>query len=152
MPQVGIVMGSRSDEPVMESCGEILESFGISFEVRVHSAHRTPEKVRAYAVSARERGIQVLIAAAGGAAHLPGVLASWTSLPIIGVPLATSELSGIDSLYSIVQMPPGMPVATVSVGAWGARNAASLPAQTTAWQAERVRAAYDAYRAKLAEG
>ena len=152
MPQVGIVMGSRSDEPVMESCGEILESFGISFEVRVHSAHRTPEKVRAYAVSARERGIQVLIAAAGGAAHLPGVLASWTSLPIIGVPLATSELSGIDSLYSIVQMPPGMPVATVSVGAWGARNAAYLAAQIIALQDERVRAAYDAYRAKLAEG
>ena len=152
MPQVGIVMGSRSDEPVMESCGEILESFGISFEVRVHSAHRTPEKVRAYAVSARERGIQVLIAAAGGAAHLPGVLASWTSLPIIGVPLATSELSGIDSLYSIVQMPPGMPVATVSVGAWGARNAAYLAAQIIALQDERVRAAYDAYRSKLAEG
>lgn len=152
MPQVGIVMGSRSDEPVMESCGEILESFGISFEVRVHSAHRTPEKVRAYAVSARERGIQVLIAAAGGAAHLPGVLASWTSLPIIGVPLASSELSGIDSLYSIVQMPPGMPVATVSVGAWGARNAAYLAAQIIALQDERVRAAYDAYRAKLAEG
>lgn len=152
MPQVGIVMGSRSDESVMEPCGEILESFGISYEIRVHSAHRNPEKARAYALSARERGIQVLIAAAGGAAHLPGVLASWTSLPVIGVPLATSELSGIDSLYSIVQMPPGMPVATVSVGAWGARNAAYLAAQIIGLQDERVRAAYDAYRAKLAEG
>ena len=152
MPQVGIVMGSRSDEQVMEACGDVLESFGISYEIRVHSAHRTPEKARDYAVSARERGIQVLIAAAGGAAHLPGVLASWTSLPIIGVPLATSELRGIDSLYSIVQMPPGLPVATVSVGAWGARNAGYLAAQIIALQDERVRAAYDAYRAKLAEG
>ena len=152
MPQVGIVMGSRSDEQVMEACGDVLESFGISYEIRVHSAHRTPGNARDYAVSARERGIQVLIAAAGGAAHLPGVLASWTSLPIIGVPLATSELRGIDSLYSIVQMPPGLPVATVSVGAWGARNAGYLAAQIIALQDQRVRAAYDAYRAKLAVG
>jgi 5-(carboxyamino)imidazole ribonucleotide mutase len=136
----------------MAACAEVLESFGISYEIRVHSAHRTPEKAREYAQGARARGMQVLIAAAGGAAHLPGVMASWTSLPVIGVPLATSELKGIDSLYSIVQMPPGMPVATVSVGAWGARNAAYLAAQIIGLHDERVRAAYDAYRAKLAEG
>ncbi len=152
MPQVGIVLGSRSDESVMQACGEVLESFGISYELRVHSAHRTPEKAREYAQSARGRGIQVLIAAAGGAAHLPGVLASWSTLPIIGVPLGTSALQGIDSLYSIVQMPPGMPVATVSVGPWGARNAAYLAAQILALQDEKVRAAYEDYRAKLAEG
>ena len=152
MPQVGIVLGSRSDESVMQACGEVLESFDISYELRVHSAHRTPEKAREYAQSARGRGIQVLIAAAGGAAHLPGVLASWSTLPIIGVPLGTSALQGIDSLYSIVQMPPGMPVATVSVGPWGARNAAYLAAQILALQDEKVRAAYEDYRAKLAEG
>ena len=138
MPQVAVVLGSRSDESVMEACGEVLEGFGISYEVRVYSAHRAPEKVRAYALGARERGIQLFIAAAGGAAHLPGVLASWTSLPVIGVPLATSELKGLDSLYSIVQMPPGMPVATVSVGAWGARNAAYLAAQIIALQDEQI--------------
>ena len=151
MPQVGIVMGSRSDEPMMQECAEVLERFGIEYEIRVISAHRTPERAREYGQQARARGIQVLIAAAGGAAHLPGVLASWTTLPVIGVPLASSELNGVDALYSIVQMPPGIPVAVVSVGSWGARNAAYLAAQIIGLQDERVRAAYDAYRAELAE-
>ena len=136
----------------MQECAEILERFGIEYEIRVISAHRAPERAREYGQQARERGIQVLIAAAGGAAHLPGVLASWTTLPVIGVPLASTELSGIDALYSMVQMPPGIPVATVSVGDWGARNAACLAAQIIGLQDERVRAAYDAYRAELAEG
>ena len=150
MPQVGIVMGSPSDEPVMQECADILERLGIAYEIRVISAHRTPEQAREYGQQARRRGLQVLIAAAGGAAHLPGVLASWTTLPVIGVPLATSELKGIDALYSIVQMPPGIPVAAVSVGAWGARNAAYLAAQILGLQDEAVRAAYEAYRAELA--
>lgn len=152
MPRVGIIMGSRSDEAVMQECADILEKFGVEYEIRVISAHRTPEQAREYGQTARERGLQILIAAAGGAAHLPGVLASWTSLPIIGVPLATSDLKGVDSLYSIVQMPPGMPVATVSVGAWGARNAGYLAAQIIALYDEKVRAAYDAYRTELANG
>lgn len=151
MPAVAIVMGSRSDEPVMQGCTEALEEMGLSYEVRVMSAHRAPERVREYAQSARERGIQVLIAAASGAAALPGVLASWSTLPVIGVPLASSELKGIDSLYSIVQMPPGIPVAAVSVGAWGARNAAYLAAQIVGLNDEKVRAAYEALRAKMAE-
>lgn len=152
MPVVAIVMGSRSDEQVMQGCTEALEELGVSYEVRVMSAHRAPERVREYAQSARERGIQVLIAAAGGAAHLPGVLASWSTLPIIGVPLPSSDLKGIDSLYSIVQMPPGIPVAAVSVGAWGARNAAYLAAQIIGLSDDKVRAAYDTLRAKMAEG
>ena len=144
-------MGSRSDEPVMQACTEALEEMGVSYEVRVMSAHRAPDRVREYAQSARERGVQVLIAAASGAAALPGVLASWTTLPVIGVPLTSSDLKGIDSLYSIVQMPPGIPVAAVSVGAWGARNAAYLAAQIVGLSDEKVRAAYDALRAKMAE-
>lgn len=150
MPQVGIVMGSQSDEPVMQECADILERLGVAYEIRIISAHRTPEQAREYGQQARERGLQVLIAAAGGAAHLPGVLASWTTLPVIGVPLATSELKGVDALYSIVQMPPGIPVAAVTVGAWGARNAAYLAAQILGLQDETVRAAYEAYRAELA--
>ena len=150
MPLVGVVLGSRSDEPVMKACTELLERYGISYEVKVMSAHRVPDMVKEYASTARERGVQLFIAAAGGAAHLPGVLASWSTLPIIGVPLASSELKGIDSLYSIVQMPPGIPVATVSVGEWGARNAAHLSAQILGLQNEAIRAAYDAYRAEQA--
>lgn len=150
MPLVGVVLGSRSDEPVMQACTELLDRYGISYEVKVLSAHRAPDLVREYAAKARERGVQVLIAAAGGAAHLPGVLASWTTLPIIGVPLASSELKGIDSLYSIVQMPPGIPVATVSVGDWGVHNAAHLAAQILGLHDEAIRAAYEAYRAEMA--
>jgi 5-(carboxyamino)imidazole ribonucleotide mutase len=142
-------MGSKSDMDVMRTCMGTLASFGIEHEVQVMSAHRTPDRVREYVSSARERGIEVIIAAAGGAAALPGVCKAYTALPVIGVPLASSELKGVDALYSIVQMPPGMPVATVAVGAWGARNAACLAAEILSLSHADVRAKYDAYRAGL---
>lgn len=147
---VAVVMGSKSDMDVMSSCMETLDRFGIPHEVHVMSAHRTPDKVREFVSSARDRGFEVIIAAAGGAAALPGVCKAYTPLPVIGVPLASSELKGIDALYSIVQMPPGMPVATVAVGAWGARNAATLAAEILALSHADIRAKYDEYRAGLA--
>jgi phosphoribosylaminoimidazole carboxylase PurE protein len=128
-PRVGIVVGSDSDLPAMRRTGEVLETYGIGWEVGVMSAHRAPELVREYAMSARGRGLRVLVAGAGAAAHLPGVLASMTTLPVIGVPLAATPLAGFDSLLSIVQMPPGIPVATVAVGEMGARNAGHLAAE-----------------------
>jgi len=149
---VAVLMGSKSDMEVMQSCMDTLTQFKIEHEVHVMSAHRTPDKVRDYVSSARDRGIQVIIAAAGGAAALPGVCKSYTALPVIGVPLPSSDLKGIDALYSIVQMPPGMPVATVAVGAWGARNAATLAAEILALSHSDIREAYDAYRKKLASG
>jgi 5-(carboxyamino)imidazole ribonucleotide mutase len=133
----------------MQPAVEILKGFGIDSEVAVISAHRTPEKAREYAKSARERGIEVIIAAAGGAAHLPGVLASWTTVPVIGIPLATSELKGVDALYSIVQMPGGIPVACVSVGSWGVKNAAYLAAEILGLKYNSIREAYDKYREDL---
>ena len=119
MPLVGVVMGSASDEPVVQETVNVLEQLGIDYEVRVMSAHRTPQRVQEYAQQARERGIEVLISAAGGSAALGGVLASWTTLPVIGVPLASSELKGMDALLATAQMPPGIPVACMAVGAWG---------------------------------
>ena len=142
-------MGSASDEPIMRETTAVLEQMGVSYEVEVMSAHRTPDKVRSYALSARERGVEVIIAGAGGSAGLPGVLASWTTLPIIGVPIASSELKGIDALYAIAQMPPGVPVAAVAVGSWGARNAAFLAAQILGVKHESIRKAYDDYREGL---
>jgi 5-(carboxyamino)imidazole ribonucleotide mutase len=150
MPLIGIVMGSKSDMEIMQPAQDILKRFGIDFEVSVISAHRTPEKAREYAQSAQERGIEVIIAAAGGAAHLPGVIASWTTLPVIGVPLATSELKGIDALHSIVQMPGGIPVACVSVGSWGVKNAAHLAAEILALKYDNIRQEYVKYRNELA--
>ncbi len=126
-PVVGIVMGSSSDLPVMQAAAEVLAEFGISCEVRVVSAHRTPEKMIAYGKDAAGRGLRVIIAGAGGAAHLPGMLASVTTLPVIGVPVPLKTLDGLDSLLSIVQMPNGIPVATVAIGA--ARNAGILAAR-----------------------
>ena len=123
-PVVGVILGSKSDLPLMESCVKVLDELGIEHEVKVCSAHRNPRGVMEWATSARERGLKVVIAAAGGAAHLPGVVAAWTDLPVIGVPVPTQHLGGVDSLYSIVQMPAGIPVATVAVG--GARNAGLL--------------------------
>lgn len=123
-PKVGVIMGSDSDWPTMKAACDILDEFDISYEKKVVSAHRTPDDMAQYGKSARERGIQVIIAGAGGAAHLPGMTAAHTTLPVIGVPVKTSTLSGIDSLYSIVQMPPGVPVATVAIGKAG--NAALL--------------------------
>jgi 5-(carboxyamino)imidazole ribonucleotide mutase len=127
MPLVGIVMGSDSDLPIMKSAAEILEKFEVDFEMTVISAHRSPKRAIEYASTATERGLEVIIAGAGGAAHLPGVLAAMTPLPVIGVPIKTNTLDGIDSLYSIVQMPSGIPVATVGIN--GAKNAGILAAQ-----------------------
>ena len=149
MPLVSVVMGSKSDAEVMQLTLDVLEGLGIDYEVNVISAHRTPEKARQFGIDARNRGIEVIIAAAGGAAHLPGVLASWTTLPIIGIPLATSELGGIDALYSIVQMPAGIPVATVAVGTAGAKNAAYLAAEILGLKHDRIREAYEKYRGEL---
>jgi 5-(carboxyamino)imidazole ribonucleotide mutase len=149
MPLVAVVMGSKSDAEIMQPSLDILKQFGIEYEVSVISAHRTPDKARDYARLARARGIEVIIAAAGGAAHLPGVLASWTTLPVIGVPLATSELKGIDALYSIVQMPGGIPVACVSVGSWGVKNAAYLAAEILGLKYNSIRQLYEKYRSEL---
>ncbi len=149
MPLVAIVMGSKSDAETLKPMLEALDRLGISYEVSVISAHRNPEEVREYGLSAQKRGIEVVIAAAGGAAHLPGVLASWTTLPVIGVPLATSELKGIDALYSIVQMPAGIPVACMAVGATGAKNAAYLAAQILGLKHDEIRKAYEKYRREL---
>jgi 5-(carboxyamino)imidazole ribonucleotide mutase len=131
-PLIGVVMGSKSDFPVLSSAVALLEEFGVPHEVRVVSAHRTPDQMFAYAESARERGLRVIIAAAGGAAHLPGMLAAKTLVPVIGVPVAATALNGIDALLSIVQMPKGIPVATVAIGAPGAANAALLAMQILA--------------------
>jgi 5-(carboxyamino)imidazole ribonucleotide mutase len=149
MVLVGIVMGSKSDAEAMQPTQDILKEMGIEFEVNIISAHRTPEKARQYGQTARERGLQVLIAAAGGAAHLPGVLASWTTIPVIGVPLPSGELKGVDALYSIVQMPGGIPVACVAVGSSGAKNAAYLAAEILGLKYDNIRKAYDGYRTKL---
>lgn len=130
--KAAVLMGSSSDEPVMKKCLDYLDSFGIPYEVHVMSAHRTPEKVDAFASSAEEKGFGVIIAGAGMAAHLPGVVASRTLLPVIGVPLEGSALAGQDALFSIVQMPSGIPVATVSIGSAGAKNAAVLAAEILA--------------------
>jgi 5-(carboxyamino)imidazole ribonucleotide mutase len=128
-PVVGVILGSKSDLPLMESCIKVLDELAIEHEVKVCSAHRNPGGVMEWASSARERGLKVIIAAAGGAAHLPGVVAAWTNLPVIGVPVPTQHLGGVDSLYSIVQMPAGIPVATVAIGEAGAKNAAWLAAR-----------------------
>jgi 5-(carboxyamino)imidazole ribonucleotide mutase len=130
--QVAIVLGSKSDEPYFEKCTKLLTELGIDWELEIISAHRNPTKTRDYAVNVIRRGIQVVIAGAGGAAALPGVIASMTTVPVVGVPLPTSELKGVDSLYAIVQMPPGIPVACMAVGEWGATNAAHLALQILA--------------------
>jgi len=149
MPLVAVVMGSKSDAEALKPTLEILTQLGIDHEVNVISAHRTPDKARQYGLAAQKRGVEVIIAAAGGAAHLPGVLASWTTLPVIGVPLASSELEGIDALYSIVQMPAGIPVASVTIGNAGAKNAAYLAAEILGLKYEQIRQAYEKYRSDL---
>ena len=124
---IGIIMGSDSDLPVMKEAAEFLDEINVEYELTVVSAHRTPDRLIEYAKTAKEKNIKVIIAGAGGAAHLPGMIASMTSVPVIGVPVKTSTLSGVDSLYSIVQMPPGIPVATVAIN--GAKNAGILAAE-----------------------
>ena len=150
MSLVGVIMGSKTDEPLMQPALDILQQLGIKYEVSVISAHRTPDKAREYGLKAEERGIEVIIAGAGGAAHLPGVIASWTTLPVVGVPLATSKLSGVDALYAVVQMPGGIPVACVAID--GAKNAALLAAAIISLKDAKVRSAYKKYRKKLTEG
>lgn len=147
-PVVGIVMGSSSDHEVMSDAATILEKFGIEYEINVVSAHRTPEAMVEYGLSAKERGLKVLIAGAGGAAHLPGMLAAVTTLPVIGVPVALARLDGMDSLLSIVQMPRGVPVATVAIN--GATNAGILAARILSTNDEKLSVALEAYRQELA--
>jgi 5-(carboxyamino)imidazole ribonucleotide mutase len=150
-PLVGIVMGSRSDWETMQHAAARLEALGVPHEVRVVSAHRTPDLLFDYAATARERGLRAIIAGAGGAAHLPGMLAAKTAVPVLGVPVQSKALNGLDSLLSIVQMPAGVPVATFAIGAAGAANAALFAAALLAPQHEAVRAALDAFRAKQAQ-
>jgi len=149
MPLVAIVMGSKSDTDLMRPAVEVLSGLGIDYEVSVISAHRNPERARQYGLEAQKRGIEVIIAAAGGAAHLPGVLASWTTLPVIGVPLPTSELKGIDALCSIAQMPAGIPVACMAIGTTGAKNAAYLAAEILSLKHDKIKKAYEKYRSEL---
>ena len=151
MPLVGVIMESASDETDVKTTLDTLEQMGIDYETRVMSAHRTPERVHEYASTARDRGIEVIIAAAGGSAYLGGALASQTTLPVIGVPLTSSELKGIDALMSIAQMPPGIPVACMAVGSWGARNAAYYAAQILGLKYDNIRQAYEDYRRELRE-
>jgi 5-(carboxyamino)imidazole ribonucleotide mutase len=151
MALVGILIGSKTDEPFIKPITDILDEFKISYELEILSAHRKPDKVRKYAVEARSKGLEVLIAAAGSSAHLPGVIASWTTLPVIGIPLPTSDLKGIDSLYSIVQMPGGVPVACVGIGTSGAKNAALLASQILAIKYDDIRKEFENYKRKLAD-
>ncbi|WP_345499463.1 5-(carboxyamino)imidazole ribonucleotide mutase [Nocardia callitridis] len=148
-PRVGLIMGSDSDWPTMEAAAEALAEFGVRFEVGVVSAHRTPQRMLDYATDAAGRGLKVIIAGAGGAAHLPGMVASATPLPVIGVPVPLKYLDGMDSLLSIVQMPAGVPVATVSIG--GARNAGLLAVRILATTDEPLRTRMERFQADLAD-
>jgi 5-(carboxyamino)imidazole ribonucleotide mutase len=146
-PLVGIIMGSQSDWETMRNAAETLDALGVAHEVRIVSAHRTPDRMSDYAKQARGRGLKVIIAGAGGAAHLPGMTASMTSLPVFGVPVESKALSGMDSLLSIVQMPAGVPVGTLAIGRAGAVNAALLAASVVALEDLAVADALDAWRA-----
>ena len=148
-PVVGVVMGSDHDLPVVQVCIDTLEEFDIPYEVRILSAHRTPEQAHQYASTARLNGLKVIVAAAGGAAHLAGVMASLTTIPVIGIPIQTAGLGGADSLYSTVQMPAGIPVATVAIGEAGAKNAALLAAQILALHDEPLHDSLQRFRAEL---
>lgn len=147
-PKVGIIMGSKSDWPTMKHAADVLAELGVPHEVRVVSAHRTPERLYDYAKTAKGRGLRVIIAGAGGAAHLPGMTAAMTTLPVLGVPIATQALSGQDSLLSIVQMPAGVPVGTLAIGAGGATNAGLLAAQILAIGDDDLAGRLDALRAR----
>ncbi|HEX4982165.1 MAG TPA: 5-(carboxyamino)imidazole ribonucleotide mutase [Ilumatobacteraceae bacterium] len=150
-PVIGVVMGSSSDWPTMAKAVEVLEHFEIPHEARVVSAHRMPDEMFAYAESARDRGLRAIIAGAGGAAHLPGMLAAKTTVPVLGVPVASRHLSGLDSLYSIVQMPAGVPVATFAIGEAGATNAALFAVSVLAAGDASLATRLDAYRAERRE-
>ena len=148
-PLVGVIMGSQSDWPTMREAAAILDELGVGYEARIVSAHRTPDRLWSYGVEAAGRGLQVIIAGAGGAAHLPGMMASKTRVPVIGVPVQTRALSGVDSLYSIVQMPRGYPVATMAIGAAGAANAGLMAAGILALSDAALAERLDAWRAAL---
>lgn len=150
-PLVGIVMGSKSDWETMQHAAETLKQLGIPYEVKIMSAHRTPDEAMEYAATAEERGLQVIIVGAGGAAHLPGVLAAKTLLPVLGVPMQTSALGGLDSLLSIVQMPAGVPVGTLAIGKAGATNAALLAAAILSIKYPEIRERLRQYRQSLKE-
>jgi 5-(carboxyamino)imidazole ribonucleotide mutase len=151
-PLVGIIMGSASDWETMQSAADVLDKLAVPYEVRVVSAHRTPDLLFEYASSARTRGLQVIIAGAGGAAHLPGMAASKTSLPVLGVPVQSKTLGGLDSLLSIVQMPAGVPVATFAIGAAGATNAGLCAAAILANQHPQIATALESFRARQTAG
>ncbi|MFG5380895.1 5-(carboxyamino)imidazole ribonucleotide mutase [Yoonia sp. R2-816] len=148
-PLVGIIMGSQSDWPTMREAAEMLDQLGIPYETKIVSAHRTPDRLWDYGKTAVDRGLQVIIAGAGGAAHLPGMMASKTRVPVIGVPVQTKALSGVDSLYSILQMPRGYPVATMAIGAAGAANAGLMAAGILALQDTDLAARLDQWRSAL---
>ena len=147
--KVGIVMGSQSDWPTMKEAANILDELGVTYETKIVSAHRTPDRLWSYGKSAAEKGLQVIIAGAGGAAHLPGMLSSKTRVPVLGVPVQTKALSGVDSLYSIVQMPKGYPVGTMAIGAAGAANAGLMAAAILANQDADLATRLDAWREAL---
>ncbi len=149
--KVGIIMGSQSDWPTMKAAADILDELGIGYEARIVSAHRTPDRLWEYGKTAVDRGLQVIIAGAGGAAHLPGMMASKTRVPVIGVPVQTRALSGVDSLYSIVQMPKGFPVATMAIGSAGGANAGLMAAGILALQDSDLAGRLDAWRAALSD-
>lgn len=151
-PLVGVIMGSQSDWPTMAHAVQILEEFGIAHEVHIVSAHRTPDRLVDYAKSAADRGLKAVIAGAGGAAHLPGMVASMTRVPVLGVPVQSAALSGVDSLYSIVQMPGGIPVATFAIGKAGATNAGLFAAALLANEDAGLASKLDAWRSKQTEG
>ena len=152
-PLVAILMGSANDEPLLEPTKKVLDDLGIPYIVRAMSAHRTPDKVREFAKRAESDGLEVMICAAGGAAHLPGAVAANCTLPVIGIPLASSEVAGgLDAIYGVIQMPPGVPVAGVAVGAWGARNAGYLAASILALKHPDIRESYKAFRDKQSQG
>ena len=146
---VGIIMGSQSDWPTMKEAADMLDALGVPYEAKIVSAHRTPDRLWDYGKTAVDRGLQVIIAGAGGAAHLPGMMASKTRVPVIGVPVQTKALSGVDSLYSILQMPRGYPVATMAIGAAGAANAGLMAAGILALQDSDLAARLDKWRADL---
>ncbi len=150
--QVSVVMGSKSDLPVMKKCLEVLDDFGVVYEMKILSAHRMPDATADYAKNIEKRGIQVIIAAAGGAAHLAGIIAANTVMPVIGVPLASSHLQGLDALYSIVQMPAGVPVACMAIGTAGAKNAAILAVKILSLSSLELKKKMEEYKAKLAQG
>jgi 5-(carboxyamino)imidazole ribonucleotide mutase len=145
---VGIIMGSKSDWPTMEAAAKVLDEFGIGYEAEVVSAHRTPDKMMKYAQEAKERGLRVIIAGAGGAAHLPGMVASKTTLPVLGVPVKSRALSGLDSLLSIAQMPAGIPVATFAIGESGAKNAGLFAASILALEDKEISRKLEKFRSR----